>query len=133
MSNFQAMWFDSAAALAALVAFAFATQGAGFAFGVGVSGLAAIANLALMYWLVSRIVSAMAAGKSSAGVGLLLGGKLVIILGVVFALLQFFPGEAVAMGVASTVLGMSMVPVRDLLFDSEDPSDFQNPVAGDQA
>jgi hypothetical protein len=98
---------DSALAIPLLIPLGYWLEGGLGALAVVLSGLVAIGNLALLAWLVHRLVQSATHGGGG-GVVLLVMGKLVIVLGAYAVLLALFPPIGVALGLGAAVLGLSV-------------------------
>ncbi|MBW1879911.1 MAG: hypothetical protein JRJ84_16230 [Deltaproteobacteria bacterium] len=97
---------DSALAIPLLVPVGYWFEGALGALAVVASGLVALGNLALLAWLVHRVMDSATQGGGGGAV-LLVMGKLVIVLCAYAALLSLFPPLGVALGLGAAVLGLS--------------------------
>jgi len=99
---------DSALAIPLLVPLGYWLEGALGAIAVVASGLVAIGNLALLAWLVRRLVNSATRGGGGGVVVLLVMGKLVIVLCAYAVLLSLLPPLGVALGLGAAVLGLSV-------------------------
>jgi hypothetical protein len=106
---------DSALALPLLAGLGGWLEGVWGATGVFASGLVTLLNLALLAWLVDRIVRATAAGNGGGGAIALVFGKMLFVLGAYGALLSVFPALSVALGLGAGIVGLTVRAVADTL------------------
>lgn len=105
---------DSALALPGVVVVAAWVDGWLGALGALVAGLVALGNLALLSWLVRRVVRVMAAG-GGAGPAVVLAVKSVVVVALFLGLVVVFPPRSVALGLGAAILGLSVRAIRETL------------------
>lgn len=106
MIRLPTLMTDTATAAGLLSLVAVFVADADHALGVAAGAVLTLVNVAAMGWLVQRVVTATAEGRSAGVAATLLGLKGVVVLMAWTALASVFPPIAVATGVASLVLGL---------------------------
>lgn len=107
MTATRPMLRDSALALPVLALLGAWFGGPVVAAGVVASGIVSIANLALLGWLVERMVAIAAAGGTGAGPAVLILLKMGLVLGAFALLLAVFPPLSVALGTGAAIAGVT--------------------------
>jgi hypothetical protein len=105
---------DCALALPPLVGIGAWLWGPWGAFGVAASGVVSLLNLALLAWLVDRVVKVMTAG-GGAGALVVVLAKPLVALGGYALLLSWFDPHAVALGLGAVILGLGAQTVIEAL------------------
>ncbi len=106
---------DSALALPFLAGLGAWLEGPWGGVGVVASGLVTLMNLALLGWLVDRLVRATAAGSGGGGAVPLIFGKMMLVLAAFWALLATFPAITVALGLGAGIAGLMAQAVAQTL------------------
>jgi protein-S-isoprenylcysteine O-methyltransferase Ste14 len=70
------------------------------------SGLLTLLNLAVLAWVVDRVVRATASGEGGGAAIGVITGKTIIVLMAYGALLSVFPAPSVALGLGAGLLGL---------------------------
>ncbi len=106
---------DSALALPFLAALGAWLEGSWGAFGVVASGVITLANLAVLAWIVDRLVHAAATGEGGGAAVAVIFGKGLVALSAYALLLASFSGPSVALGFGAGLVGLVAYGVGEAL------------------
>ena len=106
MTTPRAILRDSALVLPLLAGVGAWLHGPVGAAGVVASGLLTLLNLAVLAWVVDRVVRATATGEGAGGAIGVITGKTIIVLMAYGALLSAFPAPSVALGLGAGLFGL---------------------------